>query len=397
MSLAEMLRAAAYLMGALLVSAAVHGYLYARLVHDTELAPPWRRRARFAILGLASLFPAGMGALLAMHDAPRAVAAPLMWVTFGWVGVLLFLLPALCVAEIVRFASHRPRAGKPLLRERRRAMARAVGAISGAVAVVLAGGSAAVAQLSPVVRRFRIPLRGLGPQMAGYRIAQVSDVHVSATIGRTLVESLVEHVNALEPDLVVITGDLVDGSVHGLGALVAPLSDLRARDGVYFVTGNHEYLSGVEEWLAFLPSLGIRVLRNEHVAVGGDEGFDLIGIDDPSGSSWLRGHGADLPAALRGRDRSRASILLAHRPDGIAEAARADIGFQISGHTHGGQISPMWWILERLHQPYVYGLHQVDATTLYVTSGAGFWGPPMRCGTRAEIAVFELAPTPLLS
>jgi hypothetical protein len=230
----------------------------------------------------------------------------------------------------------------------------------------------------------------MGAGMSGYRLVQISDVHVSATIGRGLVESLVATVNALEPDLVAITGDLVDGSVKELGPLVESLARLRARDGVYFVTGNHEYLSGVAEWLAFLPSLGIRVLRNEHARIGGDEGFDLIGIDDQSGGSWVKGHGPDLSAALHGRDAARASVLLAHRPDDVLEAARHGIGLQLSGHTHGGQIAPIGWALERIRQPRVFGLYEVGATTLYVTSGAGYWGPPMRLGTRAEIVVFEL-------
>jgi predicted MPP superfamily phosphohydrolase len=390
LSLAGVLRAAAFLIGALAVSAAVHGYLFARLVRDTRLPREWPQRARNATVVLALLLPGGMVGLLTMHDTPRGVAAPLMWAAFGWLGVLLFLLPTMFASEIVRAWQLRRDPGAPTDPDRRRAIARAIGAVSGAASVALAAGSAVVAQLPPVTRRVRIPLPGLGAALNGYRIVQISDVHVSATIGRALVESLVERVNALEPDLVAITGDLVDGSVNGLGELVAPLAGLRARDGVYFVTGNHEYLSGVEEWLLFLASLGIRVLRNERVAIGGVEGFDLIGIDDTSGGSWLPGHGADLPRAVAGRDPARASVLLAHRPDDVAEAARSGIGFQLSGHTHGGQISPLWWVLERLHQPYVYGLHTVGETTLYVTSGAGFWGPPMRCGSRAEIAAFEL-------
>jgi predicted MPP superfamily phosphohydrolase len=381
-----LLRAAAFLLGATVVTVVVHGYLYRRLVRDTDLGPPWRGRARVATVAVAALLPAGMVGLLAMRDAPRALAAPLMWCAFGWVGLLLFLLPLMLAGEVVRAAVRRG----PPSPDRRRAMARMIGIVGGAASLVLGGVSATLAQRSPLVRRLRAPLRGLSPRMNGYKLVQISDVHVSATIGRGLVDSLVASVNALDPDLVVITGDLVDGSVKELGALVAPFAGLRTRHGVYFVTGNHEYLSGVHEWLEFLPTLGVRVLRNEHVQVAGDDGFDLIGIDDPSGSSWAQGHGPDLGAALRGRDETRASILLAHRPDDVSEASRRGIGLQLSGHTHGGQIAPLGWALERIRQPYVFGLYDVGGTTLYVTSGAGYWGPPMRLATRAEIVLFEL-------
>ncbi len=180
-------------------------------------------------------------------------------------------------------------------------------------------------------------------------------------------------------------------SVEGLGAIVSPLARLTARDGVLFVTGNHENQSGAAEWVAHLPSLGVRVLRNQRVAIGGDGGFDLAGIDDLEGSEWLEGHGADLARALDGRDLVRPVVLLAHRPDGIEEAARHGVALQLSGHTHGGQIAPIGSGLERIHSPYLYGRYDVGGTTLYVTSGAGYWGPPMRIGTRAEIVLFELS------
>jgi predicted MPP superfamily phosphohydrolase len=365
-----MLRAAAYLVGAIVISALVHAYLHRRLIRDTEIPKRWGR----VLFGLASLLPIGMGGLLLMHDLPRSVATPIMGCAFVWVGLLLFLLPFLFFGEIVR-AKVDP--------ERRRAIARVIGMASGAATVALGGTAAVVAQLPPLVRRLRISL----PKLEGsYTLVQISDLHVSATIGRDLVDSLVRSINALTPDLVAITGDLVDGSVKELGPLVEPLAHLRAKEGVFFVTGNHEYLSGVEEWLAFLPSLGIRVLRNECISL---RAFDLVGVDDPSGSSWVEGHGTDLEKALSNRNASRASVLLAHRPDHIHDAAKHGIGLQISGHTHGGQI-PIGWVLERAHQPYVFGLHKIEETLLYVTSGAGYWGPPMRLATRAEIVVFEL-------
>ena len=369
-----MLRAAAYMIGAILLTALVHAYLHRRLVIDTGAPPRWRLRARILTVALGALLPAGMAGLLLMHDLPRPIAAPLMLCAFVWVGALMFLLPLVIAFEPLR-AVRDP--------ERRRALVRIASVVSGVATLGLSGTAAVMARLPPVVRSVRVPLP-LRAYPRGYRIVQISDLHVSATTRAGFVESVVSAALLLEPDLIAITGDLVDGSVRELGDLVAPLGALRAPDGVYFVTGNHEYLSGVEEWLAWVRSIGMHVLRNERVAIGGEGGFDLIGIDDPSGRP-------DLGAAVEGRDRDRPSILLAHRPDDVHEAAGQGIDLQLSGHTHGGQIFPAWWLAERLHQPHVYGLYDVGKTRLYVTSGAGTWGPPMRLGARAEIAVIELA------
>jgi predicted MPP superfamily phosphohydrolase len=370
------------MLGAVVVTALVHAYIERRL-RATELAEPWRKRARVATWSVALLLPLGMAGLLGMRDWPRAIQSPIMWCAFSWVGVLGFLLPLLLVGQLGSLAMRQV----PANPSRRRAFARIVALASGSASVVLGGAATAIAHLPVEVRRVRVPLAKLSPDMRGYRIVQVSDVHVSATIGRGRVEELVTRVNALDADLIAITGDLVDGSVKELGELVAPIAGLRARDGVYFITGNHEYLSGADEWLAHLKTLGIRVLRNELVRM---RGLDLAGIDDPSGAEWLEGHGPDLAKALRDRDATRPTILLAHRPSHVRDAAAAGVALQLSGHTHGGQLAPIGWTLERIHAPWVCGLYQVAGTTLYVTSGAGYWGPPMRLGTRAEIVLFEL-------
>jgi predicted MPP superfamily phosphohydrolase len=199
----------------------------------------------------------------------------------------------------------------------------------------------------------------------------------------------VRQTNALAPDLVAITGDLVDGSVDELRHLVEPLRDLTARHGVFFVTGNHEYYSGADEWIAHLPTLGIRVLRNERVDVGGL--FELAGVDDASAHRILRDHGQDVPKAVEGRDPSRPLVLLAHQPKAIGQARAAGVDLQLSGHVHGGQMVPFNWLV-RLQQPFVSGLHLVEKTWVYVSQGTGYWGPPMRVGTTAELTYVELHP-----
>ncbi len=160
------LRSAAFLLGAVAITIAVHGYLYRRLIRDTDLPPPWRKRARITMFLVAALLPAGMVGLLMMRQAPRSVAAPLMWCAFGWVGLLLFLLPMMLLGDAVRAAA------RPTDPERRRVIARLIGIVSGAATLVLGGGAAACAQLQPLVRRIRAPLRGLGAHMNGYRLVQ---------------------------------------------------------------------------------------------------------------------------------------------------------------------------------------------------------------------------------
>jgi predicted MPP superfamily phosphohydrolase len=218
---------------------------------------------------------------------------------------------------------------------------------------------------------------------------QITDIHVGPTIGGAFMEELVAKVNALRPDVVAITGDLVDGSVSQLGDFVRPLGKLQAKDGVYFVTGNHEYYSGVDEWTAFVESLGIKVLANERVRVRGDDaGFDLAGVHDWSAGQF--GAGPDLKRATTGRDETRALVLLAHQPRQVLEAAKLGVDLQISGHTHGGQLWP-WTYAVKLQQPYVAGLHAHGSAQIYVSSGTGYWGPPMRLFVPAEITCIELS------
>jgi uncharacterized protein len=187
-------------------------------------------------------------------------------------------------------------------------------------------------------------------------------------------------VNALQPDLIAIVGDLVDGSVDELAQSAAPLAALVAKHGAFFVTGNHEYYSGALAWLAHLRTLGIRTLENERVAIA--EGLDLAGTNDLAGRS--AGHGPNLDQALANRDASRALVLLAHQPKTFLEAAGKDVDLQLSGHTHGGQIWPFGFLV-RWQQGFLAGLSRVGRSQLYVSRGTGYWGPPMRLGAPAEI------------
>ena len=370
---------------ALLVMGSAHYYVWARLVRDFALPKSW---SRVATATIALLFALLMSVFIVVRNLPRATAAPFTWVAYTWLGLVFFLVLSLGLSDLVKLVTVRRDVGVPADPERRQAIARLFG---GAAAVVGIGASGVgvASVLSPVaVSRVRVAIDRLTKAKSGYRIVQISDVHVGPTIGHDFIAEIVARINALNPDLIAITGDLVDGSVADLTEHVAPLANLRAKDGVFFVTGNHEYYSGADAWIAHLGTkLGVRVLRNEHVRIGGEDGFDLAGIDDASAHG--DGHGSDLPKALRGRDPSRACVLLAHQPRGIDLADTLGVDLQLSGHTHGGQMVP-WNFLVRLQQPFVAGLHKLARAQIYVSRGTGYWGPPMRVGAPAEITEIEL-------
>jgi predicted MPP superfamily phosphohydrolase len=266
---------------------------------------------------------------------------------------------------------------------------------------VTAGGAAAVTVLATLfaiwwgltrlaVRRLEVPLPRLPRALDGFTILHLSDIHLDLVHGREWLEGVVEKANALQPDLIAITGDLAEGSVAQFGGDAEPIRKLTAPHGVFFVTGNHEYFHDLSGWLSFLEDVGVRVLRNERVPIGtAEDRFDLAGVDDHEGARLAPGHGPDLGKALDGRDPQREVVLLAHQPRIMREAVRADVGLVLSGHTHGGQIWPFSYLVY-LQQPYVRGLKEENGTHLYLSSGTGFWGPPMRLGTTAEIALITL-------
>jgi hypothetical protein len=241
-----------------------------------------------------------------------------------------------------------------------------------------------------------IPVRGLPRELHGFSIAQISDVHVGPTIKRGFVEKVVARVNALNADLIAITGDLVDGSVQDLSAHTAPLAALSARHGAYFVTGNHEYYSGERAWTAEIRRLGLRVLKNEHVVLN-HHGASLIlaGVTDLSAHHFNAAESSDPTAALRGAPaHAGAKILLAHQPNSAPAAAQAGFDVQISGHTHGGQFWP-WNLFVGFFQPFTRGLYRLENLQVYVSRGTGYWGPPNRFGVPSEITRIRLIPAAL--
>jgi predicted MPP superfamily phosphohydrolase len=235
------------------------------------------------------------------------------------------------------------------------------------------------------VVRVPVAIDGLAPALQGFRIVQISDIHVGPTIKQDYLDAIVDVVNRLEPDLVAITGDLVDGSVRDLAPHTAPLAGLQSRHGTYFVTGNHEYYSGADPWVRELRRLGVRVLMNEHEVIAhGGGAMVLAGVPDYNAAGFDRSHASDPQAALRGAPADALKVLLAHQPRSAPAAAQAGFDLQLSGHTHGGQFWP-WNLFVPLQQPYTAGLHRLGQLWIYVSRGTGYWGPPKRVGAPSEI------------
>ena len=364
-----------------------HYYLWARLIRDPMWPSPWRQVATVALLLLALSIPASM---MAWRTLPRHLAIPISWVGYVWMGSMFLLLVLLWGGELARWSWVKYASIASINGGRREFLAQLLAGGAGAVGLALSGWGVWSAIRPVEVKRVAVRIKKLPGALNGLRLVQLSDMHVGLTIGRDFVEDVVRKVNALEPDIVAITGDLIDGSVEDLGPAVAPLGEIRAKLGTYFVTGNHEYYSGADPWLAFLRSIGIKALRNEHVELSmNGEAIHLAGVDDWTAHQFGNGHGADMERAMEGRDASKPVVLLAHQPIHFDEARAHGVDLQISGHTHGGQIFPFGF-LTRLAQPFVSGLHRRGDSQIYVSSGTGYWGPPMRIAAPAEITLIEI-------
>ncbi|WP_189239490.1 metallophosphoesterase [Planomonospora parontospora] len=290
------------------------------------------------------------------------------------------------------------RGGEPEAIGRRLFIARTAAAVAGVGALATVGYGVRTALGDPVIESVKVTLPRLDPRLSGLRFAVVSDIHLGPLTGTGHSERIVRMINSLQADVVAVVGDLVDGTVAELGRLARPLANLESRYGSYFVTGNHEYYTanGPDEWVEELGGLGIRTLRNERVEIAhGGAVLDLAGVDDVTGTGTGTGgtgtvpEGPDFERALGGRDRSRSVVLLAHQPVQAVQAAEHGVDLQLSGHTHGGQMAPFNLVVP-VQQPVVAGLGEVGGTQVYVTRGAGFWGPPVRVGAPPEITLLEL-------
>ena len=311
------------------------------------------------------------------HLRRRAV---MHWAGYSTLALFSLLLIFVFLSDVVRFIDLFIRATIPA-----HTLSFAVLGVTALLSIV-----GLVQARCPRVKHVEIAIDDLPPQLDGYRIVQWSDVHVGPTIQRRFVANLVEKTNALDADAIAITGDLIDGYLGELRDQVAPLADLRARDGIYYVTGNHEYYWRAGEWVEEIERLGLIFLKNTNRIIHRD-GAKLViaGITDPVGRYT---HKSDPVRALAGAPSDATKVLLSHRPQAAEAASKLGVDVQLSGHTHGGQFFPFNYLI-KFFQPIVAGLHRVGRTWLYVSRGTGYWGPPSRLGVHGEITEILLRPS----
>lgn len=350
----------------------VHAYLVGRLAFDTQLDAPWRTL-------LIGAFALGGGVMVAQPVVERTLGPRISrltaWPAYVWMGASFYLLMGCWASDVLMAVL----GVDGVAAERWRATV-----VAGGVLALLPGAMLAALR-TPRVRRVELSLARWPRALDGYRIVQISDLHIGALLRRGFAARVVERCNALDADMIAVTGDLVDGNVHHLADEVEPFRGLRARDGVYFVTGNHEYYSGAAHWIEKVQELGMRVLANERLAIrSSPASFLLAGVHDLSARRLGNAHGYDLDGALRDWDETTPLVLLAHHPRTFVQASRRGVDLQLSGHTHGGQMWPFVYLV-RLQTTSVAGLYGNARSRLFVSQGTGFWGPPMRVLAPSEI------------
>ncbi|MGE4159468.1 MAG: metallophosphoesterase [Planctomycetota bacterium] len=322
---------------------------------------------------------------------PEEVSRWCTWFAFVLVGVVFELIVVALFMEIARWMTWRSRPSMGPENPGRRAFLRA-SAGTGALTAMAATGLALEEGRKLAVENVKVVIPGLDPRLTGFRIAQATDLHLGPILDGAFSRRVATMINALEPDVAVLTGDLVDGTVDVIGSMAMPLFSIKARHGCFMITGNHEYYAGEMAWCQHFADGGIRPLRNEHVVIEHDgTRLVLAGVDDLAGSRGGAGGGPDVVRALKGSPQGVPVVLLAHQPKMIHQVVGHGVALQLSGHTHGGQLWP-FGLLVRLVQPAISGLHTFGETQLYVNQGTGFWGPPMRQGVPAEITLIELVP-----
>jgi predicted MPP superfamily phosphohydrolase len=366
------------------VTTVVHYYLWRRLVRDTTRPGRYRRIGTVAVIGLVVLL---LAAMIGTRVLPHGASVVLAWPGYLWLAVMFYLLVGLAILEVPALVVRWRLRRHPETNESRRLfLGRAVAVTAGVASVGIVAPGVGSALGAPRLNRIQVPLARLPRSADGLRIALVSDIHLGPLTGLGRTRRIVEMINSLDADVVAVVGDLVDGSVAELGPAAAPLGDLRSRYGSFFVTGNHEYFSGYEEWIDEVTRLGMTPLRNAYREL--PVGLDIAGVNDVTGRSY--GDGPDMRATLVDRDPARAVVMLAHQPIQAHDAAALGVDLQLSGHTHGGQLAPFNLVVRASGQPIVSGLGEVDGMPVYVTNGAGFWGPPVRVGAPPDITLVEL-------
>ena len=353
-------------------------YISKRLIAHLDVAAKYKRYFRiFVYINLFGIFLYSMGRYFIEFPS-------FLYFLFSLpIGILFLLFSTAILYDILRLILK----STPISNKRRKFFKRSLD-ISSALVATSISAKAIFNARHIELQTVKIQIKNLKQP---YKILQISDIHIGGIINQDFIRNVVSRINAQNPDLVVITGDLVDIDVETAKDSLDELRNLKSKYGTYFIVGNHEYFHNISKIIHAVKLLGIRVLENESVYIGeASQGFNLSGVYDLFGYR-MQMYMPDIDKALSRRDKASPTVLLAHQPKFIQEVP-SGVDLMLSGHTHGGQLFP-FQALVRLQQGYVKGLHQHnDSLQIYINKGTGFWGPPMRLGAMAEITEILLSP-----
>jgi len=357
-----------------------HYFIYRSLISSFNIVNPLFKTglAIFLLVMAAGFF----GASFIAHASESPLARFFYIITASWLGLAINLLLAACLIKVVVWLVNL--AGLNF-------SGQLIGAVIFSLAILFSAYGFWNA-FHPRVKIIEAAIKNLPLSWQGKTIVQLSDVHLGRIHGVSFLQNVVEQTNAQNPDLILITGDLFDGMDGDLNVFVEPLNSLRAKNGVFFVTGNHEAYVGLDKALAVLKQTNIRVLNNEIINL---DGLQILGFSYPSEGDLpsIVGRSASTEkfiSSLNNFDRTKPTIAMHHAPTDLAQLKAAGISLQLSGHTHNGQIWPFGFITRLIYGQYDYGLYSDGNFSIYTTNGIGTWGPPMRTGNTPEIPVFKL-------
>ncbi len=324
---------------------------------------------------------------LSRRDGGEALVVAVNWVSYITFGIMTAFVAMVFAVDIVTLIWKAAAPPANVVDFDRRTLI-ALGALVAGTSVL----GIFQARSGPMVKRVDVALRNLPKAFEGFTIAQVSDLHVGPTVRRSYTQNVVDVVNSLKPDMIALTGDMTDGTVQELADHVAPIGDLKARHGTYFVTGNHEYFRDPMGWIAEFGRLGARVLNNTHEVITRDgDSLVVAGVTDYSTRGLPNDHASSAKRAVMGAPDGAPRIILAHQPSSYEDCHAAGCDLQLSGHTHSGQYFPFNLMIGLFHR-FARGLNRFGSMWIYVNQGTGYWGPPLRTGVPSEITLITLRP-----
>jgi predicted MPP superfamily phosphohydrolase len=362
-------------------------YIYKRALQAVSLGGIFLPLFKILLLALILSFPIGR---LMDRFCRCEVSYYITMVGSFWLGAMLYFFLILVFIDLLRAINHYFNLFPQFIRYNAVISGRILSiCVFVLVSAILISGYRSARNIK--ITQIDIPLEKLSPQHNALGIIQISDVHLGAIINKERLIEIVDKVNATDPDLVLLTGDLIDENVAKLEDMVEPLSRIKSRLGVYAVTGNHEFYAGVDEAVRFMEQAGVCVLRNRYVTI--DSILNLVGVDDITGQRQIGTKNPPLEAITTGMDKSLPTLLMNHTPVNLKKAEAAGIDLQLSGHTHKGQLFPLNFITDLAYEVHS-GHARIGKMQIYVSNGVGTWGPPVRVGAPPEIVQIKLKTMP---